>query len=311
VAFPQPVSEYLTTEIGFSGGREIGRGGSSVVKLVRDPRTGSDIVVKYFSSPNLAEATFIREAEFLSHLNHPCVLRIIGWAFPRASALAEIHTDFAENGSLSDVLKHVGTRSMTDIWTRTRFGIIICDIVLGMRYVHLRGIIHRDLKPSNILITNQRRALIADFGASRFEPDDATLTPQSGTIHYSAPELCEEFGVLTPKVDVYAFGPILYELLTGEAAFPSELLLFPFVRMLRSGYRPQIPSEYGEYMQRLIHRCWSSNPSDRPSFGEILGEFRDRRFDILVGANPTQIWEGVMQVVAWEKEARIPTFDHS
>jgi serine/threonine protein kinase len=275
------------------------------VKLVRDPVTGNLIAVKYFSDPNLDKTSFIREAEILARLNHPCVLRIIHWAFPDSSGWGEIHTEFAERGSLEHILKERTTQTGRQFWTRTRMGIAICDIVLGMRFVHSRKIIHRDLKPSNILIRGNGRALIGDFGSIRFENSEGTLTAESGTVHYAAPELFDESADLTTKVDVWAFGLILYEIVSGFAVFPSSLSPFDVIRKIRRRERPviPIPEECGEYMEALIRRCWSDDPASRPSFDEILDEFRGRRFAILPGVNCDEIIGAVNGVLTWESDA--------
>jgi serine/threonine protein kinase len=174
-----------------------------------------------------------------------------------------------------------------------------------MRFVHFRGIIHRDLKPSNILIRSNGRALIGDFGSSRFTNDDGTLTGPSATVHYAAPELFDEHALLTPKVDVWGFGLILYEIVSGFPAFPLSLSPFDVIRQMRRGARPIRPSGCGEYMEGLITRCWSDDPSSRPSFDEILREFQDRRFAILPDVDCDEISRAVDGVLRWEVDARV------
>jgi hypothetical protein len=301
------MADYLTEPIGPTAGPEIGRGGSSRVKLVRDPRTGKMMAVKYFSGSTLDRTSFIREVESLSVLNHPCVLRIIGWTFAEGSRCPEIHTEFAERGSLEVVVNRRKSESERQFWTVTRIGIAICDIVLGMRFVHFRQLIHRDLKPSNILIGRNGRALIGDFGSSRLGNNDATLTSGTGSVHYAAPELFDESAVLTDKVDVFSFGLILYELLSGVAVFPLSLSPMEILRERRS--RPQsrgmIPEECGSFMESLIGRCWSESPSDRPSFDDILRDFRGRQFEILPGVEGSRIGAAVDHVLQWEIEAGV------
>jgi serine/threonine protein kinase len=301
----QMISDYAANPIGLCGGRAIGRGGSSQVKLVLDRTTGKSIAVKYISGPNLDKVSFVREIESLSTLNHPCVLRIIRWAFPKGSGCWEIHTEYAEHGSLEDVLEHKQIKIETGLWTATRIGIVICDIVLGMRFVHLQQIIHRDLKPSNILIRSNGRALVGGFGSSHFKSDDATLTTQSGTVHYAAPELFEESGELTPKVDVWGFGLILFEIVCGHPVFPISLSPFDVIRQMRRRYRPTIGRECGEYMRGLIRRCWSDDPCSRPSFDQILRDFQAHRFAILPDADCDAIRVAVEGVLKWESDAGV------
>jgi serine/threonine protein kinase len=172
-----------------------------------------------------------------------------------------------------------------------------------MRYVHSRGIIHRDLKPSNILIERQGRALIGDFGSIRFTSDDATLTAESGTAHYAAPEQFQPDGELTPKVDVWSFGLILYRLFSNSAVFPASLSPLEVTRQIRDGYRPALPNAGGEYMRKLIARCWLQDLASRPTFGEILGEFQSRGFAILPLVDCAQVRYAVDGVLGWEVRA--------
>jgi serine/threonine protein kinase len=275
------------------------------VKVVRNPDTGKAIAVKYFSGPNLDRGAFVQEVESLAQLNHPCVLRVVHWALPKAPGCAEIHTEYAERGSLEAVLKERLKRPETAFMTWTKLGLAICDIVVGMRFVHSRQIIHRDLKPSNIFIRTDGRALIGDFGSSRFMNDNGTRTANSGTVHYAAPELFEEDAKLTPKVDVWGFGLILYEIVSGLVVFPPSLSPFEVIQKIRNRYRPVIPIDRGEYMEGLIGRCWSHDPSCRPSFDEILAEFQARQFKILRDADSEEICEAVDAVLRSEPEARV------
>jgi serine/threonine protein kinase len=246
---------------------------------------------------NFDEKVFLREVECLAALNHPCVLRIVGWSPVTSSGDAEIHTELAENGSLDRIL----TRPVS-ILNPTQLGTIICDIVLGMRYVHSRQIIHRDLKPSNILISGTWRALIGDFGSGRSQFDEGTLTPDSGTVHYAAPEQFEE-QVCTTKVDVFSFGLIIYELLLGRPLFPVSMSPFAVIRAHRDGTRPAIPDSVGAFMQQLIGRCWSANPDKRPQFQEILDECRAVDFAMLPNSDRAAIRDAVEAVWTWEERS--------
>jgi TPR repeat protein len=301
----QLVSDYVTKPIGLRPGRDIGRGGTSRVRSVRDPRTGTTIAVKYLPCATLDKMRFVREVECLANLNHPCVLRILHWAFPTNSQWAEIHTEYAEQGSLERCIQERKIKIETGMWTATKIGILICDIVLGMRFVHSRQIIHRDLKPSNVLIRSNGRALVGDFGSSRFNRDDGTLTSagESATVHYAAPELFVEGAEVTPKIDVWGFGLILFEIVAGVPVFPILEVPFDVIRQMRHRKRPAIPSECGEYMAGLIRRCWSDDRSCRPSFAAILREFQACRFAILPGVGCDELQGVVDGVLKWEFDA--------
>jgi serine/threonine protein kinase len=169
-----------------------------------------------------------------------------------------------------------------------------------MRFIHSKGYIHRDLKPDNILINGPGHALISDFGAVRAEESDATLTGEAGTVRYAAPELFREDGECTDRVDVFSFGSIVFEILTGEPVFPDTLRPFDVVRQHRSGQMPAIPELCGGFMQSLISECWSQDPGRRPSFQQIIERFQEAHFGIVPEASPARVRDYVAGVTSWE-----------
>jgi serine/threonine protein kinase len=281
-------------------GQKIGTGRFSIVTWGRDPESGRIIAVKHLST-GTDTFTFLREVEHLAKLNHPCVVRIVGWAPPRVETGAEIQMEYAANRSLAHVLSKVQGGDIPAFWHATGIGMIICGLVLGMRFIHSRRIIHRDLKPSNILMDGDGHVWISDFGTSRSEDNDWTPTGEVGTFRYSAPELWAEDGIYTNKCDVFSFGLILYEVLVGEAVFPpSEPLMFVLKR-LRARDLPKIPAKRGRVMQELIPKCWDRDPNARPSFETIFQLIEDRKFEIIPGANAKIIEEFCGCIVEWER----------
>jgi serine/threonine protein kinase len=175
-----------------------------------------------------------------------------------------------------------------------------------MRYVHLSGIIHGDLKPGNILLSEKQYPLICDFGSSRLQSDDATPTSQCGTVCYAAPEQYVEKARLTSQTDVFSFGLLLYEILVGQPVFSSLDPPFDVIRRLRARDLPQLPASCGDFMQDLVRRCWLTDPDKRPSFHEILSEFRCKNFCILPGAYPNEMQDYCEAIVDWERQSDIP-----
>jgi serine/threonine protein kinase len=157
------------------------------------------------------------------------------------------------------------------------------------------------LKPSNVLINGRGEAIIGDFGTSRSESNDNGLMPDCGTVHYAAPEMFRENGECTEKVDVFSFGTVLYEIVTGSPVFPTSMFAFPVVRKVLSGEMPSLPDKCGHRMQELIRRCWSMNPECRPSFDEIMTEFRTEMFELLPGADSSRLGNYVRGGEDWER----------
>jgi serine/threonine protein kinase len=267
-----------------------------------DPETGEQVGVKRFHHEQFDQTIFIREVETLAKLNHPCILRIRGWRPPIGKDPAEIRTSLAENGSLAKILEKVAHGTRFTFWNPTGKGILICGIALGLRFVHSKGIIHGDLKPSNILVNGGGEAVIGDFGISRFESNDYTLTPESGTVNYAAPELFEEKAIPTHQIDVFAFGLVMYEILTGKAVFPSSGYAFPILKQIKDAQMPAVPDECGGLMQDLIRSCWAKEPGKRPTVDDILCNFKAEGFHIVPKADPVQLGLYVHGIEHWELE---------
>jgi TPR repeat protein len=276
----------------------LGHGSSSTVVLVKDPNCMRTFAIKHFHA-NVYQTEFIKEFEILVKLNHPCILQIYGFVPPSATDQAELHMEWASNGSLAQVMKLVHGPRRPFFWNPTGISIIICGIVFGMRFMHSRGFIHQDLKPSNILLDDKGRVLIGDFGASRSESVDVTPIG-AGTVKYAAPEMFEENSDLTRKVDVYSFGLIMYELLVGYGVFSDDEPPFAIIRKKRSGYIPSMRREIFFGMRCLIETCLQLNPEDRPSFEDILAKFDANDFELVGGADGETVSEYVMGIRDWE-----------
>jgi serine/threonine protein kinase len=267
--------------------------------------TGERIAVKRFIPDVYDQTRFIREVETLVQLNHPCVVRIRGWKPPTAKEPAEIRTELAVNGSLNEVLTKARYGARFPFWNPTGKGILICGIALGMRFIHSRGILHGDLKPSNVLLNGRAEALISDFGLSRFECGNYTLTPEGGTMDYAAPELFSEDAVLTRKIDVFAFGMLVYEILTGNPVFRSSGSALAIMARILTGDMPTVPDECGSLMQDLIPRCWAIDPDRRPTFDDIIRDFAAAEFRIVPSADEGRLAIYFDDIQRWEVEEAV------
>jgi serine/threonine protein kinase len=278
----------------------IGCGGFSTVFLCNDANGTGQFVIKRFERGDFDPSQLMREAETLTKLNHPCIVRIHHFLLPSESEPAEIHMEYASNGSLDRIFNLVRQGAKPHFWTPTGIGIIICGIVLGMRFMHAHDYIHQDLKPANILIDVNGRTLLADFGTSRCKAVDHTPTHDTGTPHYAAPELFEEDS-RTEKVDVFSFGLILFEILVGYAVFAKSLMPAEIIRSHKKGERPIVPGTLDPVMKTLIEQCWSPNPTNRPSFNDILESIESNGFRIIREADATTVRLYVRGVRDWEQ----------
>ena len=156
------------------------------------------------------------------------------------------------------------------------------------RNVHSLGITHRHLKPSNVLLDEEHHPLVCDFGSRRALPSDSTLAQSLQlTVYYADPEFGDEDAACDSKVDVYAFGVMLYEIVTGQLAL-RHLNQYQVMQFILRGKRPEISDKVLPFTRSLITRYWSGDPSERPSFSDIYRELWKHNFrifeDVDVGA---------------------------
>jgi serine/threonine protein kinase len=281
------ISSFEVSPISRLEGKLLGHGGFGDVWRVTDPeKPEHDIAVKVLK--NSTEQDALREIGNLIKLQHPCIVGLMGWS-RGPDNVYEIRLTLAARGALSDYLKRDEDDAPVRFWNSTVKAIFICDIVLGMRYVHLRGIIHQDLKPANILVDENWRARVSGFGLSWCQSTDGFPSVHVKNELYAAPEQLPTSSY-DEKVDVFSFGFILYEIVGG----------IPHPPMNRKGELPALIQGFDGLMKRLIGRCWSLDPSDRPSFREIFSEFQDHNFAILPGVDTKAISQSVCEVLQAE-----------
>jgi serine/threonine protein kinase len=203
------------------------------------------------------------------------------------------------NGSIADVLELAKKGEAPLFWTHTNITIAIAGIVLGMRYLHSENFIHRDLKPSNIFVDEHGHIRIGDFGTTRMEDCGSKTTSMLGTIPYVAPETLDE-APPTKKVDVFAFGLTLYEILFGEGVFPKNITPVQLARRHDRGVRAEIPSSANRTVKTLIEKCWSTNPDDRPTFERIYDILEIDRFPFYRDQDSEEIEKFVSEVRSQE-----------
>jgi hypothetical protein len=274
---PVSLSESLMDLESFKNVRELGCGRFGVVWLSENEKKDV-LAVKYIEvGRKFDSARLLREVSVLTLLNHPCIVRIVGWSLPNEECRkARIATEFMSNGSVEEALERVKKGEIPAFWNHTNITKMIIGILLGMKYLHSRNIIHRDLKPGNLLIDGNGQIRIADFGTAKLE-DCGTTTEALGTVAYMTPEILDN-DQPTKKVDVFAFGLIVYEILVGESVFPKTGSALHIAGMHVRDVRPELPKGIHRSIRNMIQRCWSKNPDDRPTFDEIFDTLEEDWF---------------------------------
>eukprot|EP01156_Anaeramoeba_ignava_P023382 Anaeramoba_ignava/c21502_g1_i1.p1 GENE.c21502_g1_i1~~c21502_g1_i1.p1 ORF type:complete len:465 (-),score=129.03 c21502_g1_i1:128-1522(-) len=231
---------------------------------------------------------FYREVALLVKCKHPNIVETIGFhlldkADPIKSTYPTcIVLEYVPRGSLSERLKKLLEKNL-----RIKKDTIISyaiDIAEGMKYLHDKGVIHRDLKSGNILITNENHLKIIDFGLARYKAGETDITGEMtiniGTPNWMAPEILRGESDYTPKVDVYSYGLVLWEMVYREIPY-KKLLLQVGMEEFKSkvGFdKPtlKLPKKYlPEEMNNLMARCWDHDPDKRPEFSEICETLKE------------------------------------
>ncbi|KAK3435331.1 serine/threonine-protein kinase STY13 [Eucalyptus grandis] len=250
-------------------------------KLYRGTYNGEEVAIKILERPEndleraqLMEQQFQQEVMMLATLKHPNIVRFIGGC--RKPMVWCIVTEYAKGGSVRQFLMKRHNRAVP-LKLAVRQAL---DVARGMEYVHGLGLIHRDLKSDNLLIFSDKSIKIADFGVARIEVQTEGMTPETGTYRWMAPEMIQH-RPYTQKVDVYSFGIVLWELITGMLPFQNMTAVQAAFAVVNKGVRPIIPADCLPILSDIMTRCWDANPDVRPPFTEVVRMLENAETEIL------------------------------
>ncbi|OHT04143.1 TKL family protein kinase [Tritrichomonas foetus] len=253
-------------------GKTIGNGQSGVVQLGTIISTNEEVAVKILhrralSSPELE--SYRREIFTLSVLNHENLVCFKGYT---EDPPFYIITEYIKNGSLFDVL-----RSKPECLTPTIKSLIALDIARGIEYLHEKKIIHRDLKSLNILLDENFRAKICDFGMVRTK-SQGPMTGMIGTAHWMAPEVLMCAPNYNEKVDVFSYAILLWELLTGDMPYQQLSSTEITLGVIQGSLRPPLPSKGPPKLIQLIQQCWHQDPTKRPTISRVISYLKNPKY---------------------------------
>jgi serine/threonine protein kinase/TolB-like protein/Flp pilus assembly protein TadD len=234
----------------------VGKGGMGEVFRARDSRLNREVAIKYCSLTSSGEgrelARFEREARAIAALNHPHICQIF---------------DVGPNYLVMEFVEGNPLRGALPMEIALQYGIQIAE---ALSAAHAKGIIHRDLKPGNILVTASGIKLL-DFGIARLTASDdpqktlarsGDLTRSGeliGTVVYMSPEQAQG-ETIDSRSDIFSFGALLYEMLSGQAAFAAKSAAQSLAAILRDE-PPSIDTPPA--LQAIIHRCLRKMPAER------------------------------------------------
>jgi serine/threonine-protein kinase len=253
------------------------------VYRARDARLGRDVAIKVLpaSVAHDAErlARFDREARALASLNHPNIAIVHG--VEDAEGIRALVMELVEGPTLADMIGR-GRMPLDEALPIAR------QIAEALEAAHEQGIVHRDLKPANVKVRPDGTVKVLDFGLAKAlepaiaEPRDATASPtisrQAETRHgailgtpaYMSPEQIRG-AAIDRRTDVWAFGCVLFEMLTGRRAFDAENAADAFSRVLTTEPSwDELPETTPLSLRRLLRRCLSKERRQRPSDGAVV-----------------------------------------
>jgi Tol biopolymer transport system component len=251
--------------------KAIGAGGMGEIYLAEDTRLDRQVALKILPTELADDASrrsrFAREAKAVAALNHPNIVTV--HAVEEADGLHFITMELVRGRTLAERLPPTGFAlgSFFDI------AIPLADAIAA---AHQQGITHRDLKPTNVMLSDEGRVKVLDFGLAKVQPDvrnrNAGLATRSatgdghivGTPAYMSPEQAEGKTV-DARSDIFSLGIVFYEMLTGERPFGGDSPTRVLSSIVKDTPRPlgEIKPAMPRRLARLVHRCLEKNPVDR------------------------------------------------
>jgi serine/threonine protein kinase len=252
---------------------KLGEGGMGVVYKAKDNHLDRFVAFKVLPPEKVADPErrrrFAQEAKAASALNHPNIITIHD--IDEADGVYFISMEFVAGKTLGSLIPRHGMR----LGELLKYAIQVAD---ALARAHATGIIHRDLKPGNVMVTEQGLVKVLDFGLAKLtetgltSEQDATRTLKPateegkivGTIAYMSPEQAEG-KMIDGRSDIFSFGSVLYEMLTGRRAFQSDTKASTIAAILKEEPKPpsQIVEGLPREVERIVRRCLRKDPEQR------------------------------------------------
>ena len=298
----------------------LGEGGMGQVYRARDTTLDRDVAIKVlpedFATDPARLARFDVEAKAVAGINHPNIVTI--YSIEEMNGRRVLTMELVEGRSLDDAIPPDGL-------SIREFFPIAEALAEALVAAHDRGIAHRDLKPANVMLSNDNRVKVLDFGLAKLlAPDDAQQATQMptraltgegvmvGTVPYMSPEQLEG-RVVDHRTDIFSLGVLLYEMATGQRPFQGNSVAATSSAILRDTPAPvtERKRELPRHLGRIISRCLQKNPDQRSqSARDVLSELVGLRREIDSGEHPDSA--APRQAPAPEVQtAHLPTTTHS
>jgi serine/threonine protein kinase len=247
----------------------IGTGATGRVARAHDPMIGRLVAIKLFAkelAQGAARQRFLQEARVVGQLSHPSIMTLHDMGIDEPTQTPYLVMEYLEGLPLDRMLEK-GSLPFPKAcaW--------VAEIACALGVAHRKGVIHGDVKPANVLITNDGRVKLMDFGMARLASHDTGASPLLGTPAYWCPE--QILGKpQDSRSDLFSLGVVLYEMVTGKRPFDADSLQGICGRVLSSTplpashANPSVPASF----DGIIVRCLAKDPAARYATAEILAE---------------------------------------
>jgi len=238
------------------------------------------------------EGVFKQEVNTLAKLNHPNIIKFLGYGTTMEKRKRFIVMELMER-NLSEMIDELSNGGNHVPFTYAEAIDVMMQVAKAMCYLHEQGIIHRDLKPENVLVNSSNveplgigkcmYVKVADFGLSKvnFNPSNPSMLSKEkvGTTIYRAPEMDSIGAIQSYKADVYSFGIMCSKILSGQCPFEG-IQKCELQDKVKGGLRPYMPINFIGLVS-LINECWNWDAHKRPGFPEIYERLKKLKIDIL------------------------------
>ncbi|MEV0413525.1 protein kinase [Streptomyces sp. NPDC050448] len=298
----------------------IGGGGMGEVWRADDDVLRRQVAVKVLLPALLDDlsfaARFRREATVLASLSHPGIVDVHDYGESRIESgeqVAYIVMDLVEGRTLTEVRAQSGPLPVEQALD------IAGQALDALHAAHLQGVTHRDIKPSNLMLGEDGRVTVTDFGIARSSAASTGITDSHavlGTALYMAPEQAEGLGAIAAS-DLYSMGVVCFELLTGEPPFTGESVVEIALKHIREPV-PDLPAEFPEPVRAFVARALAKRPEERyadasvmaaaarrAAAGRPLGELDAPAGPVVAGTGPDSAAGGELWRKWWDR-LRIP-----
>ena len=236
--------------------RQLGRGGMASVYLAIQESFGRDVALKVLAPHHAIDSEFsqrfLREARIISQLVHPNIVTVYDVGVHEG--LHYLSMEYIHGQDLQEACGSLSKRQVINI---------IRDVAKALEYAHQKGYIHRDVKPENIMLAEDGRVVLMDFGIARGNDTTLGMTKTGraiGTPYYMSPEQTKGQPV-DHRTDIYSLGVVMYQMLTGYVPYDADSAIAVGIKHV-SAPIPQLPDTL-RFLQPIINTCLSKDPAHR------------------------------------------------